>query len=163
MVVASVIWQVAAAKKLTYSVLLSMKPLSTPMSSRPQGSAEQTVSVPILIGQVYESAPPSLRARMLEHLMRPVGILGLLAVANGVFARIRLQNSAIEPNIGLDDISTIAASDVVKLADWVQQVSIDAIDGLTQLVSASPVLSKSYAAVVLLSLLMQRANNRNPV
>jgi hypothetical protein len=51
------------------------------------------VSVFSHIGQVYESASPSLRTRMLELLMRPLGVLSLMAVANGAFAGVRFTQS----------------------------------------------------------------------
>jgi hypothetical protein len=98
---------------------------------------------------------------MLEHLMRPLGILSLMAVANGVFASIRLRNPSIDPRVNLEDIPTIRPGDVEKLADWVQQVSVEAIEGLTQLLSASPVLTRSAAAAVLLGWLVQIAKQRN--
>ena len=98
---------------------------------------------------------------MLEHLMRPLGILSLMAIANGVFASIRLRNGSIEPKVGLEDASAIQPGDVVKLADWVQQVSVEAIDGLRQVLSASPGLTRTTATVVLLGLLMQVAKQRS--
>ena len=134
-----------------------MNRLPTHTAPAPSGVVEPNTSVPQLIGQVYESAPPSLRARMLEHLMRPLGILSLMAVANGVFAGIRLRRPSIDPMVAIEDTSAVQPNDVVKLADWVQQVSVEALDGLTQLLAASPVLTRSTAAVVLLSLLVQRS------
>ncbi|MEY4099960.1 MAG: hypothetical protein RL300_1131 [Pseudomonadota bacterium] len=119
------------------------------------GIVEPNISVPCLIGQVYDSVPPSLRARMLEHLMRPLGILSLMTIANGVFASIRMRNPASDPTVGLEDAAIIQTGDVVKLADWVQQVSVEAIDGLAQLLLASPALTRSAAAAALLSLLLQ--------
>jgi hypothetical protein len=97
---------------------------------------------------------------MLEHLMRPQGILSLMAVANGVFVSIRLRNPAIDPQVALEDTSAVQPNDVVKLADWVQQVSVEAIDGMTLLLSASPVLTRSTAAAVLMSLLIQISKQR---
>ncbi len=137
-----------------------MKRLSAQPTPVPLDDVGPDPSVPTLIGQVYESAPPSLRARILEQLMRPLGILSLMAIANGVFASIRLRNGSIEPHVGLQDATMIQPSDVVKLADWVQQASVEALEGLTQLLSSSSVLTKSTAAAVLISLLMQRAKNR---
>ncbi len=138
-----------------------MNRLPTHTAPAPSGVVQPSVSVPILIGQVYESAPPSLRARMIEHLMRPLGILSLMAIANGVFAGIRLRNPSIEPKVALEDTSAVHPSDVETLAAWVQQVSVEAIDGLVKVLSASPVLTRSAAAVVLLGMLMQVAKQRN--
>jgi len=135
--------------------------LSTQTAPAPSGDVEPNISVSHLIGQVYESAPPNLRARMLEHLMRPLGILSLMAIANGIFAGIRLRSPSIDPMVAIEDTSAVQPNDVVKLADWVQQVRVEAINGLTQLLSASPVLTRSTAAVLLLSLLMKRAKSRH--
>ena len=44
-----------------------------------------------LVGQVYETAPNPERKRLVEHLMKPLGILSLAAVANGIFVKIRLR------------------------------------------------------------------------
>jgi hypothetical protein len=113
--------------------------------------------LPTLIGQVYEFAPFTLRARIIDQLMRPMGVLGLAAVANGIFAGIRLRDRSTFPNVALEDATAIRSSDVVALADWAQQVSSEAIDGLTKVISASPVLASSAAAAILVSLLVRRS------
>lgn len=51
-----------------------------------------TPSIPQLVGAAYGAAPPEVRARMLEHLMRPLGVLSLAAVARGAFAKIRFRS-----------------------------------------------------------------------
>ena len=137
-----------------------MNRLPTQTAPAPSGVLEPDISLPKLIGEVYESAPPKLRARILEHLMRPLGILGLMAIANGVFASIRLRSGLADYRIGPEEASAIEPSDVVKLADWAQQVSSDAINGLSQLVSASPGLTTSAAAALLVSMWMQQAKNQ---
>jgi hypothetical protein len=152
------VWQIFAP---SYIPVFPMNRLPNQIAPAPGGVVEPNTSVPNLIGQVFESAPPSVRARMLEHLMRPLGILSLMAIANGVFASIRLRNGSIEPKVGLEDASAIQPGDVVKLADWVQQVSVEAIDGLRQVLSASPGLTRTTATVVLLGLLMQVAKQRS--
>jgi hypothetical protein len=132
-----------------------------PTASETSDMADPNSSVPVLIGQVYETAPPSLRATMLEHLMRPLGILSLMAIADGVFASIRLRHGSIEPSVGLDEVVAVQSSDVVKLAAWVQQVSVEALDRLTHLLATSPVLTRSTATAVLLSLLIRVAKKQH--
>jgi hypothetical protein len=119
--------------------------------------SEVDLSVPKLIGQIYESAPLTLRARIIEQLMRPLGVLGLMAVANGIFAGIRLRDHSACPRVAIEDATAILPSDVVALADWAQQVSSEAIDGLSKLISTSPVLASSAAAAILVSLLMRHS------
>lgn len=52
---------------------------------------EQGKALSMLIGQVYESASPPLKARLLQRLVAPLGVLAAVAVAHGAFARIKLQ------------------------------------------------------------------------
>jgi hypothetical protein len=113
-----------------------------------------------LVGQVYEIAPAADRRRLLEHLLKPLGMLSVVAVANGIFANIRLRSNWPELHVRLEDAQQVQSGDVITLANYVQQVSIHAVDGLADLLTASPVLTGSAAAALLLSLLMQRARNR---
>ena len=46
--------------------------------------------VPQLVGQVFETAPAAERRRLLAYLIKPLSLLSLVAVANGMFARYRL-------------------------------------------------------------------------
>jgi hypothetical protein len=136
-----------------------MNPTSNQTVSAFGKVAQPCLSVPKLIGQVYESAPLTLRARIIEQLMRPLGVLGLMAVANGIFAGIRLRDRSAFPSVALEDANAIGPSDVVALADWAQQVSSEAIDGLMKVISASPVLTSSAAAAILVSLLVRRSTD----
>jgi hypothetical protein len=142
-----------------------MNPISMQSVSESHQVTNSGLSVPKLIGQVYESAPLTLRARIIEQLMQPLGVLGLMAVANGIFASIRLRDCA-SPRVGIEDATVILPSDVVALADFVQQVSSDAVDGLSKLISTSPVYAGSAAAAILLGVLIRRsaeAKSRNTI
>ena len=44
------------------------------------------IAIPELVAAVYEAAPAVERGRLLEELLRPLGVLSLVAVAGGVFA-----------------------------------------------------------------------------
>jgi hypothetical protein len=136
-----------------------MNPTQNHAFSTISAGLDSDLSVPRLIGRVYESAPLTLRARIIEQLMRPLGVLGLMAVANGIFAGIRLRDRTAFPRVALEDATVVRPSDVVALADWAQQVSGEAIEGLTKVISTSPVLSSSAAAAILVSLLMRRSND----
>ena len=121
---------------------------------------ETGVTIPQLIGRVYEVAPPVERCRMLEHLMRPLGVLSLVVVANGIFAKIWFQRGWHDLQIKLEDTEIVRASDVMALADHAQQVCIEAFDGLAQMVTLSPVLAGSAAAALLVAALVKRARSR---
>jgi hypothetical protein len=123
-------------------------------------TAAPEVPIAQLVAQVYETAPLAERSRLLEHLLRPLGVLSLVAVADGIFAKIRFRSGWPEMNIRFEDAQNVQASDVIALVDRVQQVSVETLDGLAKMVIASPVLASSAAAALLVTVLMQRARNR---
>jgi hypothetical protein len=124
--------------------------------------AEATeVSVPHLVGRVYESAPPAERSRLLEHLMRPLGVLSLAAVANGVFAKLRFLGGWPDLHVRPEDAESIRAEDVIALVEYVQQASSDVMYGLVRILSESPALSTVAGATVLIAVLASRAR-RHP-
>ena len=111
-----------------------------------------------LIGQVYAAAPLLMRSRLLEQLMAPLGVLSLVAVANGIFAKIRFRSEWQSLQVRLEDTQNVQVADVLALADHVQQVSLEAVQGLAQmLTSSSSLMASSGAAVVLVSLLLRRS------
>ncbi len=113
-----------------------------------------------LVGKVYEAAPVPLRTRLLEHLLRPMGVLALVAISNGVFAKIRLQSGWPAIPLSASLVQSVQADDVVALAYRIQQVSAEALTGLSQLVADAPSLAGSSAAVVLVALLLRHAHYR---
>ena len=119
-----------------------------------------TLSVPQLVGQVYEEAPAVEKGHMLEHLLRPLGVLALVAVADGIFAKIRFRGGWPDLHVRLEDAQNVQARDVITLVDYVQQVSVQAVDGLSQILAATPTMATSAAAGLLVTLLVQRAKSR---
>lgn len=111
-------------------------------------------SLPQLVGQVYAAAPPPERSRLLEFLMRPLGVLPLVVIADGIFAKIRFGTGS-DLHVTLEDANLVQPADIVQLVDRVQQVSSDAMDGLATIVASSPVISTSAAAAMLVALLVQ--------
>lgn len=79
------------------------------------GSADE--AVPVLLGRVYEAAPPTERARLLTHLMQPLRLLSLVAVAGGVFGRLRLRDTSTPLTLRFEDTLQISTADVMALAD----------------------------------------------
>lgn len=139
-----------------------MNPEATHATPKLGEPGYQAAEIPIaqLVAQVYESAPPALRSRLLEHLLRPLGVLALIAVANGIFAKIRFRSGWPDMHVQLEDAQSVQASDMVALVDYVQQVSVESVDGLARMLTASPVMAGSAAAALLVTLLMQRARTR---
>lgn len=131
-----------------------------PLALREAESTLAESNLAQLVGEVYAAAPLTERARLLAHLIKPLGILSLMTVANGIFASIRLRSGWTNVNVPLEDLQNVQVGDVVTLTTRAQQVSLEALDGLTHVLTTSPALMGSAAAAVLLTVLIQRARNR---
>jgi hypothetical protein len=132
---------------------------SAATSDQPVGQASD-VTIPELVAEVYEAAPAAERGRLLEELLRPLGVLSLVAVANGIFANIRFRSGWQDLRVRLDDIQNVRAAHVIALVDHAQQVSVETVDGLASVLSSSPLMTSSAAAALLVSVLVQRARSR---
>ncbi|MEY2860480.1 MAG: hypothetical protein RLZ68_1100 [Pseudomonadota bacterium] len=119
--------------------------------------------LPELVAKVYAAAPDADRGRLLEHLLKPLGLLSLAGVANGAFARLAANSGWSGLQLNADDVQRIGRHEVIALVSHVQQVSTHAIDGLGQVISASPVLAGTAATGLLLSLLRKQATQRPPI
>ncbi len=113
-----------------------------------------------LVSQVYETAPLPARRSLLETLLRPMGVLGLVTVAGGIFARLRFGMGPYEAPLRLEDVVLVHTSDVAALVDRLQQASNTALLSLTQVIAASPMLASSAAASVLVVLLFRKSRER---
>ena len=124
------------------------------------GCQVSEASIAQLVGQVYESAPAAERSRLIEQLLRPLGVLSLVAVANGIFAKIRFRSGWPDLHVRLEDVQNVQASDIIALVNHVQQVSVQAVNDLAGVLAASPVMMGSAAAALLMTLLLQRGRTR---
>src|SRR5262245_4088 len=117
-----------------------MSPLdiATNVPESPQGRAAPGMTIPELVGKIYAAAPVAERCRILEHLMKPLGVLSLVGVCNGIFAKMWFRSGWSELHIGPADAETVRSIDVVSLVDYVQQCSADTINGLVSLLATSP-------------------------
>jgi hypothetical protein len=116
--------------------------------------------VPVLLARVYAEAPPPLKSRLLEQLLKPLGLLSLAAVCNGAFASLAFSKELAGLRIRPELAQSVGSEQVAVLAGYVQQVSFQAISGLSQLLSNSPVLQGSVAASALVAVLVQRAREQ---
>jgi hypothetical protein len=118
------------------------------------------LTVPELVAEVYASAPADERGQLLEQLLRPLSVLSLVAIADGVFAKIRFRSGWQDLRVRPDDLQSVHTADVIALVDHAQQVSVETVDSLAQMLAASPTLSGTAAAAVLVAVLVQRASRR---
>lgn len=123
-------------------------------------TAISAASIPELVAQVYAAVPAVERGHLLEHLLRPLGVLSLVVIADGIFAKLRFRSGWQDLVVRLEDIQAVRTEHVAALVDHAQQVSVESVDSLAQWLSASPVLAGSAAAALLLTLLLQRARQR---
>jgi hypothetical protein len=118
------------------------------------------VSLPQLVGKIYEAAPVTERTRLLEHLLRPLGVLSLAVVANGIFSKLRFLGGWPDLQVRPEHAESVRSEDVIALVDYVQQASSDVMYGLIRVVSESPVMSATAGATLLITVLMGRARQR---
>jgi hypothetical protein len=146
---------------------MNSQPVSKDAVVPAAGDPASEPSIPALVAEVYEAAPPVERRRLLEQLLRPLALLSLFGIAGGVFANIRFRSGWPEMSIRLEDVLSVRAAQVMALVDHVQQVSMETVEGLAGTLSSSPVMAGSAAAAMLVTLLMRRARSTqtgaNPV
>lgn len=117
----------------------------------------------LLVGGAYEASPFAVRKSLLEQLIRSVGVLGLVTVAGGVFAEIRLRGGWPNVLVNLEDIQRIKKADVVALVDYVQQVSAEALVDVAQMLGSHPALAGSGAVAVLATIMLRRVPDRRRI
>lgn len=119
--------------------------------SRPDRSTPDPKSIPQQVGEIYGMAPNEIRIKMLEYLLRPIGVLPLVAVARGVFAKIRFRSGWPELKINIEDIAEVQVDDVISLAEYVLQENEHAIFGLEKLLRGVQSVENSEAVSVFLA------------
>ena len=106
--------------------------------------------LPLYVSGVFREAPVSFRAQLIETLMRPMGALGLVAVANGVFAAVRHRHGWERLQVTLDDAARITADQVLELSAYLQQAAPEVFRTVGDLVSSQPAVAGGLSAILLL-------------
>jgi len=115
-----------------------------------------------LVVNAFEAASPVVRRHLLERLLRPLGVLSLVAVAGGIFAKIPLRSNWQNLQVRIEDVQNVRSSDLIALVDHVQQVSVEAVTGVALMIAASPLMASSAAAVVLGIVLVRHSRMGRP-
>lgn len=120
-------------------------------------AAGQTAA-PRLVARLYASADQGLRARMLNCLTRPLGPLGLVAVASGAFASFLARAATPGTTVAIEDAARFTREQVFELARFAEQVNPDVLQQLAGLFNDSPLglAGVSAAALALLARTFQR-------
>lgn len=117
-------------------------------------------AIPDLIARVYEAAPQEERRALLATLLRPLSLLSLAAIGSGIFVHLRLHGGWPEFQPAVEDLRRVRSSDMVALVHHVQQVSVETVNGLTEMFKGSPVMVGPATAAMLLALMLQRSRRR---
>jgi hypothetical protein len=111
----------------------------SPVAWDASGREASDISVAELIGQAYASASETQRGLLLEELLRPLSVLSLMAVADGIFAKVRFRAGWPDPHVRSADIECVRADDVIALVEHVQRISGEVIAGWVEMVAQSAV------------------------
>ena len=99
-----------------------------------------------LMSHAYGAAGAPLRATMLACLVRPLGSLGLVAVASGAFAGLLRRGGERATGLSLDEVGSYSNDQIFELVRFVEQVSPDAIQQVASLLADSPVGIAAFGA-----------------
>lgn len=120
-----------------------------------QTDARRSIEPARLVSRLYGAAGHSLRARLLERLLRPLGSLGVAAVAGGAFAGFLRRLGGAGIDIGIDDVARISRGQVLELARFVEQCSPQTLHDVAALLGDNPLGATAFATSV--TLLLARA------
>ena len=98
-------------------------------------TSQQTL-LPLWVAGLYREAQAGLRAQLIERLMRPLGLLGLVAVADGAFAALRQRHGWMNAEITAEDTQSINADQVFELASCLQERAPEAFSLVAELLSS---------------------------
>jgi hypothetical protein len=90
-------------------------------------------SLPRLVADFYDEAPPATRLQLLSNLLKPVGPLALVAIGAGAFSRLLPSGRWQDATPSLDDVQRFTGDQVLELVLYVQQKSPEFLLQLPQL------------------------------
>ena len=113
-----------------------------------------------LMARLYGSANLALRTRLVTCLLRPLGSLGVAAVAAGAFTVVLTRRGAGGLAVAMADVAEFSKDQVAELARFVEQVSPEALQQAAGLVVENPIGVGAFTASValLLALELRRAS-----
>jgi hypothetical protein len=123
-----------------------------PLTADGNANARMRFAIARLVSRVYRAANGALRADMLAHLLRPLGVLGLVSVASGAFARLVRRDGPVPDTISAEDIVRYSSEQIRELTIFVHEVNPDALQALVEQLAQNGmgIAALSTAALVML-------------
>ena len=125
-----------------------------PMAAKADGDANshKRSEIARVVSRVYHAANGAVRADMLAHLLRPLGVLGLVSVASGAFARLLRRDGLVPDTISAEDIVRYSSEQVRELTIFVHEVNPEALQPLIEQLAQNGmgIAALSTAALVML-------------
>jgi hypothetical protein len=128
-----------------------------PMAPTADGhaNAHKRFEIARVVSRVYRAANGALRADMLAHLLRPLGVLGLVSVvsvASGAFARLVRRDGLVPDTIAAEDIVRFSSEEIRELTVFVHEVNPEALQPLIEQLAQNGmgIAALSTAALVML-------------
>lgn len=109
-----------------------------------------------LVARLYDEAPLSLRVRLLNGLLKPVGPLALVALAAGAFGPLLTGTRWRGAVADLGDALRLDAAQVLELARYVEQKAPEWLFRLPELAGDHPLWAVSLSGALLLAALKAR-------
>jgi hypothetical protein len=123
---------------------------------RPQGASESASAsdtVPRLITRMYAASDERLRAGLLSYLLRPLGSLGLAAVAAGAFATFLQRRTADGFTVTIEDVTRYTGDQISELVGFVGQVSPESLQAVVGTLADNPLGATAFTASALMLLM----------
>lgn len=125
-----------------------------PATSTADGNvnARRRFEIARVVSRVYRAANGAARADMVAHLLRPLGLLGLVSVASGAFARLVRRDGVVPDTISAEDIVRYSSEQIRELTIFVHEVDPDALRTLLEQLAQNGmgIAALSTAALVML-------------
>jgi hypothetical protein len=116
--------------------------------------------VPRLITRMYATSDERLRARLLGCLLKPLGSLGLVAIAAGAFAGFLQRRGTEGIKVSIEDVSRYSIDQIAELVRFVGQVSPESLQAVANTLADNPVGITAFSASVLLLLMRTLDSSR---
>jgi len=127
---------------------------SPPVTPTADGNANarKRFEIARVVSRVYRAANGAIRADMVAHLLRPLGLLGLVSVASGAFARLVQRDGLVPDPISAEDIVRYSSEQIRELTIFVHEVDPDALQPLIEQLTQNGmgIAALSTAALVML-------------